>query len=531
MQRREFIRVLGGTGIYVIAGSQFFLSGCSSDGGDGGNILSPFEEWNPEVNDEPYPRPDFSYAKDISDQRGNVSFSDESDGKIYSYFFSDNSGNAISGIEAVLNKEYRFGEHTGALVARDSRGRFMPEVISLKDASKLVSMTRYEDSYLRCSVLGGTNFCSLGQEADFFLQGNNASPNIFIDNVIGPLPEYSAEKMDDLPGHVYLGDWSFESLKNLNTTLKYGSLAGGVVLTFLTGGAAAPVVAKTYAVFENTGRVLDLLDNVIDGINLVNRREHGDNLINKNQIYSIYTPLSGNPHMIFFPQFMGSRSLEFDIKDLLPVNKGNSWTYSDGRQTATSRILGTRKIKGRNFFVARSADGLEEYFGYYGKELRYFGMNFPGIGNLFFDPAITIGDDKIRIGKRFQNNNVRLISEQHPEVSGDFSLGIIYGETENVKTRSNVPFGDCFHSKELWQINVSGPGGSESESFEAESWFAKGLGRVRLNFNGSQMDLVNSNLNSRMQGFTFPPFSAFYAETSKVPSFSRKIAEAYLKVR
>ncbi len=292
------------------------------------------------------------------------------------------------------------------------------------------------------------------------------------------LPSWDWEKIDDRPGSIYLGDWTFDEIKNFNTTLKKGSL----VITTVTPN---PISAKAYAIFSASGQVLDGIDYAIDIINYVS-----PGTIDRNKTYAWYLPISPVPFVSIFEPAAGLIKYRAEnIKDFFPSAIGNSWRYSLGDSLYELQIKGLRNVKGKNLFISKGVDGMEEYFGYYGDKLNHYGFNLSGIGDVFFDPPITFGDSDIAIGKTYASSS-KVVCESYPDLTGNIQEVFSYEDREVIAPR-NKPYGGCFKVKEQISLQVSRGGNTVSDNSTAYHWFAKNIGKVRSELNGSILELYD----------------------------------------
>ena len=499
MDRRRFIQsaVMGGTGYLLLGcgedpptggggkgGSGNGGSGSSSGSGSGGssNSETPWDKYVPSVNDIPAQPPGYSAAKSRTDLIGQVMFDDVSSGKIYGRMFGT-SGGPVSGLEVALYKAYEGNTAASSFFAWDTSGKYMPTLVSLDRAPITIPVTKVSDAEFRFNTTLGTASWS-GKIAPSSL----LDPDLFIQKMLGPLPSYDTKDMKDLPGYWYLGDWSFDNLKNLNTTLKFGSIG----LVFIN----PLVAAQAYSLFSTTGNFLDTFDGVIDGVNLFGRVKNGADVINKGQEYSIYSCLDGSPRLVFAPSLMESRDEIQNVRDFFPLRKGDSWTFTDGSQTATTKVTGTKKVKGKDLISVRDINGIESYFGFQGSSLFQFGVSRADVGNIFFEPAVKIGDDKISVGSKY-HTAPRIICEQHPEITGTATEDISWDARQNLLLSNRIPYGDCLRVRDSASVTVSG----NSWKVDMTHWLAKNLGKVKMEFGGQTVELVDTNINSRMQGF------------------------------
>ncbi|MEX0920669.1 MAG: hypothetical protein WDZ62_00180 [Candidatus Pacearchaeota archaeon] len=514
MDRKSFLRKTALATGGVALGTPL-MYGCGKNGGliGGSEDKDPWESLEILV-DNAYNKPDYSAAKDVTNDSGFVSFHDMYDDEIFVKFFTEGfSGGEAPGLDINFFREYRYG-NKGFLLASDPQGRYMPKLISIPDNSSRFSLVkRLENADLRMNT--NTGYFSWN-----FQKAKQSDFNLFIDEIKDSIPIWDLKDFDDLPGYLYLGDSSFDNLKNLNTILK-NAFAGATLLF------PNPATASAYSVFETNGKILEVVDEAIDMINKFRERKDLD-LIDKHQRYSIYTPLLNGPKLVFFPSSMSDKDSEVDVRDLFPINEGNSWTYNYGRHNLTLRVTGKRRVKGEYLAVVENINGLEEYFGFKGNSLNYYGFNFPELGNVFFDPALEFGDNKIKKGRNFRTES-KIVFEDQSDITGKVVENYNYVDTENVLLRSGRPFGDCLKVQENFSMNLDRNGDRISEDFQATRWLAKNLGPVRVNVDGENIELVDSNIKSRMEGFTFLKEINSKFENN-FPSIPRKIIDAYKRI-
>jgi len=426
----------------------------NTGGNTGGNTsTNPFDSYTPQVNSSPYPGPDYFSAGQVSDSIGNVSFAEGQ--RINNFFLEGVSHIPLQNLEATL---YHEDKGTGLLSVADPEGRFMPNLKSVGNSSS-------------------TDFLRIYHH----LESPQISFGMFGRKILGALPSWDPEDVDDLPGHVYIGDWSFDDLRNFNNILKYGSLA----LTFINPGFSA-----AFALFSKTDFVLDRANDTILAMNTL----HPEFEFRTNQEYSIYFPIDDAPNLLFFPSSMRPRNSIQDIKDLSPINKGNSWTFSDGRASSTSTVLGNKRVRGRNLVAIKSTGGIEEYFGFYGSSLFQHGFNFPGIGDIFYNPGIEMGDDRISLGKKYPFSSS--IISSNPNISGEIKGEAGWHDRINLRI-DGTPYGDCFALKYSYAINFSNGSQNVADTFVEDRWFAKNVGPVQIRFKGETAELVDYNIVSR----------------------------------
>lgn len=536
MDRRKFLKktTLAAGGV----ASGLYLSGCDSggngrivgpdsgnggngNGGDDGNGGVSWDDWNgPLVNSRPYPSPPYSAAKDTTDEIGSVRFYDERRKETILNYFKSPSGKSISDLEVTMYRDYGRA-FKDFLFVNDPHKEFMPRLTSLESHQSALIMNRRENSDRLINTTTGE--ISSGKRHPNSTK--SLDYNLFIDEIIGTLPSYDPEDMDDLPGYVYIGDWSIDGLKNLNTILKYSSL----VLAIPTKGATL----KVYSVLDTIGTALDSIDLSAEVINSIHNSRQGGDLIDMSQDYSIYASLTGAQKLVLFPSIMASRGDEHRISDFFPIKEGNSWTFSDGRNRSTARVGANRRVKGEDLAVIEDVSGLEVYMGYNRDSLYQYGFRIPGeIGDIFFDPAIKVGDSKVKIGRSFPFKS-NIIFKDLQDVSGSLEGKIHWSDRKNLDLDySDLKYGDCYKYEEETTISLSGPGGSDSDTSRLDHWVAKNLWKVKVEFGeGQKIELVDTNINSGMEGFGLFKRALDKENYILASSLPEKIMEVYRKVR
>jgi len=491
MERREFIKksAIFGVGISV---PSIFLSRCEP------KITSPsnsFDDYVPDVNSVPYKEPKYSLQKKTTGNSGNLSFQDGED--YYNIYFHDKNRNLISGLETIAYKEDVFNSLT--VLVNDPQKRFMPTFFS-------------PESFLAKKT--GLNEILLSLANDL-----GSGTNVVLQQLGLDLPEWYSGKADDLPGFVYLADWSFESLKDFNTILKGGSFVAGF---------AFPAAFSATAFFAKTGSILDNLDLTMDAYNQI----PGVTDINKYQYFSIYASPTESPFLVLFPVSYGSRSNSVDFEDLFPTKPGNSWRYKYENYNLDFRISGTKKVNGKELLVATDISGLEQYLGYSGNNYCYYGFNSPEIGAVYFDGPIKMGSNNMRINSTFSTRNSKVIVEDHPEITGTITEEISYVDRQNFLA-CNKPFGDCWKAKDYSKF-VLEKEGYESISDEATIYrrYAKNVGVVSFEtLNGTEIQLSEYNVIPKSFGkICAVPEENISSEVYRGPSIERKIVNGIKKL-
>ncbi len=477
-----------------------FLIGCEPDE-DFNDILAkkenPFESYIPDVNEPPYFDREY-YVEEDTSTNGRVGAYNRATGKIYSIFLEDKNHNLINGLEATFYDEEKFGEKIFFIT--DPQRRYIPNLISFREQSPhFLTMFHKNDVFM-----GLKNEKGFG---DFIIQAFDID-----------LPSWQIEKANDMPGYFYIGDWSFEDLKDLNTILKYGSLVISVLFP-------NPLTAAVYSVLNTTGSIINSADDLIDAANFAGANSNINFNFDKEKTYSIYISPSEKQHLFLFPSYYRNAKSSEDIKNLFPLQIGNSLEFTDGYGSYSLTVKGTKSVKGKDLISIVHADGTEEYFGFQNSKLRYYGLNHSVVGNIFFEPALVVGDSNVSIGKEY-NGSSKIISEKYPKISGTLRENFYCEYRENLIVPAG-PFGDCFKFKEYAKINLKNKDTGETFSDEGSfnHWYAKNIGKIRQEGGGSAYELVDAHVNGlskKKSGLKSTNSSAIFLNP-----LSQKIVHAY----
>lgn len=491
MKRREFLKTSAilGAGIAI---PSIFLNRCEP------KITSPsdtFEDYVPDVNSVPYKEPKYFLQKKTTGASGSLGFHEG--GNYYNIFFHDKNRDLISGLETIAYKEDVF--NSLAVLVTDPQKRFMPTFFS-------------PESFLAKST--GINDILLSLANDL-----GSGTNIVLQQLDLDAPKWYADKADDLPGFVYLGDWSFDSLKDVNTILKYGSFVAGF---------AFPAAFSATAFFAKTGSILNNMDLAINTYNQM----PGTVDISKYQYYSIYVSPMESPFLVLFPVSYGSRSNSIDFEDLFPTKPGNSWRYKYGNYNLDFKISGTKKVNGKELLVATDISGLEQYLGYSGNNYCYYGFNSPEIGAVYFDGPIKMGSNSIKINSKFSTRNSKVIVEDYPEITGTITEEISYVDRQNFLA-CNKPFGDCWKVKDYSKFVLEREGYDPvSDEATVHRRYAKNVGVVSFEtLNGDEIQLSEYSVVPKSFGkICAVPEESILSETYKGPSLEKNIVNGIKKL-
>lgn len=468
MSRRDFLEKA--RKYVVTAGGSLVLSslislpffGCGKE-----EIQEISDTASTEVNAVPFFERNYTAMQKTSDSNGNIIF----DNRDFNYkiSFRDKYNNPIlgGGLEATLYKNHLGGETIVGV--RDNNGIYLPSIAKL-DAEKGKSLYSNFTSIL--DLIEAGDKLAIGDGGNIFLKLLN----------IDQWPSFTWD-INKKPGRVYLGDFSFDEIKNTNTILKKSSL----VLSIISGGACA----GAYSVFSDTGSVLDGLDELIDGINSMSSNFQ----INKDTDFlSLYYefPLFG-PSILNISLDAIPIETSVDINDLSPLNPGNSWTYRTSSGNVSYEVdQNLKRFDGKDLIAVKSPGGLGEYFGFMGKTLKQFGFNHPDTGNVIFSPAINLGADSISLGSRF-NTYSGIICENFPDIKGNVQENIIFNDIINKMNVQGNPYGNCWKMVEDFTMEING----ETTSETASHYYAKNIGKVKIEMDGYASELIDMVINSR----------------------------------
>ena len=483
MNRRTFVnkaKIISAGAVLVPS----FLWGCEK------NRISPpnnpqARKYIPKVNSPPYFGRQYHTEEKTSGSSGTVDAVFQ--GQQYGLFIEQENHNIIQGLEAKFYGDKKYGTKLFSII--DPRRKYLPNIYSFSNKKSL------EYAHITMSGI---------EEGDILNGGLGSShQNLFIKQIKEGLPSWNTAHMCEYPGMAYLGDWSFNNLKQLNTNLNRASL----IITFI---APNPVSGAVFGFTSTLGKVLTGIDFAIDSIDAFTPLN-----IDENKQYPIYQGPVGDLMFVSLAEDLYCSRQSGDINTLLPLSPGNSWTYKDNYGNLFKwEAKGIKKINGKDLLFVKNVDGSEEYFGFNGKTLAEYGIYDSSVGGIFFDPALKIGDDNINIGTSY-NVSSKLICEKHPEITGTVNGRIKCESKEQVVLQNNKPYGDCFRMSENSNLVIKKDNQENSLNTSAMHWFAKNVGKIKMTFNGQELDLVSSEVNSKSA-----------RDYSVMPSLPQKILES-----
>ena len=423
-------------------------------------------QYTPLVNQPPYFEREYSVIKKISSDSSIVDV--DFDGSDYRLVFRDENNNSIKGLKAVFYGEKKFGTRMFSVL--DPQKRYLPETYSFGQKTGGVGFLKMEGLNKGDISEGG-----LGSLAKGYL----------VKKIKAGLPLYDLDKMCRYPGAVYLGDWSFNNLKQLNTNLNDVS----AILSFI------PFLNSVFGITSTTGLVLDGIDFAIDVINSSTSIK-----IDKDRKYSIYEPIP-DPLTLF-----GDSGLEricslfpVDINELFPLHPGNYWKYKDNNGNLFEMSCdGTKNINGKDLLVLKEASGLEGYFGFYGNKLKGYGFRNPQIGDVFFNPAIVVGDNKVNSGSSYITNS-KVVIKDYPEITGTVKEDFEFEKRTPIVLHNLKPYGDCFQVSESFSLSLTKNGETQNLSDSKTTWFSKNVGDIKERYNGQEIYLDDYSLVTPMR--------------------------------
>lgn len=466
--RREFLNFLGKTGVSLAAASLPIssLKGC-------GEIN--YGDWVPSIN-RPYHNPRFFSQNATSGSSGHAGFYD-GDGTLTLQFKDDFSGSGISGLEATLWRDFVSGE--GFVSVADPARNYMPGLTNIPDSS--FGMPPNSSNSRQDSLIVGLNLIPAERAyeivRDYFVSKVEDSL---------PTPEFRRENLGRSPLFLYRGHWSFDDFHRTVNLAKHGSL----VLKPVDGGSSFALLSKIGSLMGSVGDAIDFINDVFPG---------SSQYLTRDRKYPIYTPIQSAGiqdialNTILYSNTSVPRNEEEEIKDLIPIFPGNSWTFSDGRAQGSSYVEGTKVVKGRHLTVLKDISGVEEYVGFEDDSFFYVGMKDPQLGEIFFEPAIKMGDKSMREGRKIENRS-RIISPDSG-ISGTMNSVFDWRNREDVVLSDLSPYGDCFRAFEGAEIDLRKGDKRFSNSMVIEHWFARNLGKVKMNLEGQNIELVSAEIN------------------------------------
>jgi hypothetical protein len=475
MKRRDFLRASAGVSLASLlscgnpTGSDRKepSSGGSGNSNNSGNSGGNSYNYIPSVNNPPVPEIDYYLEVDNNSSNGDLGAFDK--GKIFSVRAETSGHQGIEGLRGYFYRDRIDGDNFFTIV--DPQGRYMPNIYVPGTSSQ------NPNNSMKPSAYEMTLMNRIEDRATIY-------SNLFFDKVTNVLPTWDPNKSDDIPGYFYAGDLSFNDLKNMNSVLQKASLA-------ITFAFPNPYTATAFSFFTKAGGVLDNVDKFIGFVNGLNRDfDILPQKIDVNQDYSFYFPVPGKresemPTAIVVPAY-SLKSDSTNIKNLFPLINGNSWTFDvDGFETSIN-VSGYKKVGGKNLVKCVSS-GIEEFLGFYGGDLRYYGFNLPGIGEFYLDPPIKMGDSNIRVGRSFETNS-KIVSLNNSGLSGTVRETFSFYDRRNVIC-NNRPFGNCWVVSEDAYFSFSRNGEEINISKNTERFFSNNVGPVRVYSEGSTFNL------------------------------------------
>lgn len=454
INRRKFLKNLAYSGLEVITASNLLkctkknpvTSDSNNPAGDGSNYVPLVD--HPFIN-----RP---FSGDIKDPAPNGEVNFYSEGNLYTLILQNQNGKPVTTphvhlYEESIKKNKVFSVRT---IFRSD----LPTIHTISPLKKTISGNQTDT----------ITVYNVGEE--LFGQGKD----FVVKEIKKGLPSWNKEHINSLPTFLYIGDWSFNNLKQLNTNIKYSSALIGII------NLAAGL--NVYAVTTKVGAVMDSIDGVIDEIN-----NNTSIKIDKNKQYPFYQSLLIPQLIVAVPPEWVDKTSDVDIKYLYPTDIGNKWSYKSGNNTVTREVVGTKNIRGKNLLVIKNTDGIEEYLGFYKDALYSYGFKEKTLDiTILANPAIKIGD-KVNKGKVY-NTTSKIICEEYPKITGTVSEKIVYEDRVQLVI-DNRPYGDCFKVRDETSVTISGEGKSVSESGTSIQYSLKDVGMLKKVADGKTIEI------------------------------------------
>ena len=325
-------------------------------------------------------------------------------------------------------------------------------------------------------------------------RGNPLTGNVHTERYGRNLPDWRSSYMSQVPGMVYLGRDSLAGLSQKNSPLQDNS----VILNFVSQYPPN----SAFGIVSGNANVADRIDDVINAMKVEGIFMSPFNG-SKNQVFDVfeYAPSSGQSHspVLVLADQINSPSSD-NIKDLFPTEIGSSWTYNVNGQNVSSKITGTTKINGVEVLVWEDISlGGKSYGGFYGNEFRLVGAYDPQIGNMFFKPALTIGDAEIRPGKKYNFSNSEVIYEGYPELRGVRITGEFSVEGREDVTVNGRTYGECYRIRQTMSAGNS----DKSVTISSIQYSARNLGNVKVSYPdlGVHAELVEAEIMNKANDY------------------------------
>ncbi len=457
--RRTFLKVAG------MSALTYSLFGCGSSSNQENENKSTEQSYSPIVNSNPYPVMDYSIGEAMSESSGKILIKRYEPEDALLFFVYGEEGH-LKDINAWAYENKNTLEKK--LLLEDPNGAYFPMMTMLDSPSEVESISEQRE------------FSGVSYGGSFYLDKiHNFVDNILVKPIKEGLPNYDFSCQKDSPGRLYLGDWSFNQVKQLNTNLKNAS----IILTIIP--ATSTLGASSYAIFSKSGMVLNYIDDALDIISSTTSYE-----IDKDKRYSIFyaCPFIGMPELIFEESCV--RNNVVDIKNLIPLEFGNEWVFKSGIYLSSARVEGTRRIAGKKLISIKYDSETRDYYGFYEDTLNYYGFYNSSIGDVLFNPPLKIGDNSITTGKSFGTTSEIIFLDSLND-SGFLSERFDFIGREDVVLLDNSPYGDCWKCNENINIQING----RTNKTTAQHWFSENLGKVKTTIDNIPFELKEANKN------------------------------------
>jgi hypothetical protein len=441
--RRTLIRNLGVIGL---GASMLPFYSCEKEPESFG--VEIFENYNPNLNNPPYVKREFNVEEKITNLGGEIIY-DENPGKII--VRGKISRKHIEGIKGIrYGMKKNLGSDNYFDFVQDPSGVYMP-------------------GFVRNNGLGHSSF-------QLLRKGNLPLINesLRISKAEGNLNSYNPRDINEfIKGFVNKGQRQITSDVDFIRRMKKGELFlanidnGKVGVASILPGLEIAGLQKEYFI-PVMNRDADL--GIKDGKNY--------------QFFEMNFKDFGS-FLLFYDPKNHIEKESVDIKNLFPLQSWNSWKYNNDLtwKAVYSQQSGFKNINDCKFIYFQNSEGLKEYYGFEGLELKLFGGSNSGLDSdeVVFSPGITLGDNEVKIGKKYPIHSNVLIN-------GFDGFGIVKGEVYWDKKEDKIlhkgdlnnqeTFGDCYRLNRNIGIKLERNGESYWENVRSRTWFAENVGPI-----------------------------------------------------
>ncbi len=188
----------------------------------------------------------------------------------------------------------------------------------------------------------------------------------------------------------------------------------------------------------------------------------------------------------------------FYPEDYLPLNRGSTWKYSSGGVVDAS-IGNSVRIAYRNVWPIQFSSGSKLYLKAEGGEISFFGMYLPNIstnyGNFSADMKLDQGISLTDSWTTSGGGNVN-IEPTYGDRSITWTATSTFDGVESISVSAGKY--EALHSKISFKGTTSIDGASISIRYNADFWFAEGVGIVKMVESGITSSLMKVNITDEL---------------------------------